>query len=374
MSKVESRVRLEINLNALRHNFAKIAEKVAPGKVVAVLKANAYGLGVRPIAEELAKAGCAGFGVAEACEALELTDLGLPVRILGNLLPYEIAPAIEAGVIVPVCDLESANAINESAKQQGCKVKVQIAIDCGMGRLGFRIENAFEEILKVSQLSNLELFGLFCHCPVAYLAHDDFTSMQIEDFKALLSSLEFAGLTFSEVHMAASDAINNFPETTQTPFNRVRAGINLYGYWDSKVAKTMDLQGVVSLKTKLSQVRVLPENATLGYGRTYQLRKETRIGTIAAGYADGLPLALSNRGYVLINGQLCPVLGRISMDYTTVLLDGVPDAKCGDEVVCIGTQGENSISLDEWAQLKGTHAYELLCSVGTRVERVYISE
>ena len=179
-------------------------------------------------------------------------------------------------------------------------------------------------------------------------------------------------MTFVERHMAASDAINNFPASTLAPFNMVRTGINLYGYCDNEVAHTMDLQGVVELKTRLAAVRKLPAEATIGYGRTYKLRKNTIVGTIAAGYADGLPLALSNRGYVLINGKFCPILGRLSMDYTTVLLDEVPEAKCGDEVVCIGTQGENSILLEEWAQLKGTHAYELLCSFGSRVKRIYV--
>jgi len=120
-------------------------------------------------------------------------------------------------------------------------------------------------------------------------------------------------------------------------------------------------------------VRVLAEGASIGYGRTHRLLKETRIGTIAAGYADGLPLALSNRGYVLVNGRLCPVLGRISMDYTTISLEDAPDARPGDEVVCFGRQGDRTITLEDWAQLKGTHAYELLCAIGTRVERSYLS-
>ncbi len=359
-------------MTGLRHNFDTIAKKVAPGKVVAVLKANAYGLGVKPIADLVAKhPDCAGFGVAEVREALELTGFKLPIRILGNLLPGEITPAVEANLIAPVCDLASAELLSAEAARQHKRIRVQIAVDTGMGRLGFRYENAFEQIMQVARIPNLDLFGLYCHCPVAYSKYDPFTEVQISRFKALLLRLSEAGISFAEVHMAASDAINNFAECSRAPFNRVRAGINMYGYCDNEVAHTMDLHGIVSLKTRLAQVRTLPAEATLGYGRTYKLRRESRIGTIAAGYADGLPLALSNRGYVLIGGQFCPVLGRISMDYTTVLLDNVPEAVCGDEVVCIGTQGENSITLEEWAQLKGTHAYELLCSVGSRVERIY---
>ncbi|MDD4816406.1 MAG: alanine racemase [Victivallaceae bacterium] len=371
MNKMESRVRLEVDLAKVRHNFETIAGRVAPGKVISVLKANAYGLGVRPIAGMLASCGSAGFAVAEVNEALELIDLGLPVRVLGNLLPAEIAPAVEAGLVCPVGDLEGATRLSAEAEKQRRNVRVQLAIDTGMGRLGILAANAVAAVEAIAKLPRLELYGIFCHCPVAYNKYDEFTVGQIVRFKALLSELADRGFSFKEIHMAASDAINNFPEAVRLPFNRVRAGINLYGYCDNEVAHTMDLRGVVTLKTRLAAVRTLPAGTTIGYGRTYALRKPTRVGTIAAGYADGLPLALSNRGYVLLNGAYCPVLGRLSMDYTTILLDHVPEAQCGDEVVCIGEQNGNSISLEEWAQLKGTHAYELLCSIGTRVERVY---
>lgn len=372
MNVQESRVRLEVSLTKLRHNFQTISDRVKPAGVIAVLKANAYGLGVRPIAELLAQCGAAGFGVAEVNEALELTRIGLPVRILGNLLPGEVEAAVANDIICPVCDLEGAERLNNEATKQNKKVRIQIAVDTGMGRLGFRYEHALPQILRLKNFPNLIPFGIFSHCPVAYSKYDNFTALQIERFKQLIASLQENGMTFVERHMAASDAINNFPTSTLDPFNMVRTGINLYGYCDNEVAHTMDLHGVVELKTRLAAIRHMPAEATIGYGRTYKLRKNTLVGTIAAGYADGLPLALSNRGYVLINGRFCPILGRLSMDYTTVLLDEVPDAKCGDEVVCIGSQGGNSISLEEWAQLKGTHAYELLCSFGTRVKRIYI--
>jgi len=311
--------------------------------------------------------------VAEVNEALDLADFGLPVRVLGNLLPAEVAPAVEANIVCPVCDLEGALLISSEAAKQHKTVRVQVGVDTGMGRLGIQYPNAVAKIARIAQVPNLELFGVICHCPVAYNKYDPFTELQIARFKTILQGLSELGVTFREVHMAASDALNNFPETRRFPFNRVRTGINLYGYCDNDVAHTMDLQGVLTLKTRLAMVRELPPGATIGYGRTYKLRKPSRIGTIAAGYADGLPLALSNRGFVLINGTLCPVVGRLSMDYTTVLLDHLPEAKCGDEAVCIGEQDGSSISLEEWAQLKGTHAYELLCSFGSRVERIYLN-
>ena len=144
----------------------------------------------------------------------------------------------------------------------------------------------------------------------------------------------------------------------------------MYGYYDNEVDQSMRLLSAIELKTRLDAVPRSSCRSSIGYGRMHRLARPTRVGTIAAGYADGLPLALSNRGYVLVNGVLCPVLGRISMDYTTISLDNAPDARPGDEVVCIGRQGDQFISLEDWAQLKGTHVYELLCSFGTRVHRL----
>ena len=371
MFEAECRVRLEVDLGKLKHNFETIAARVNPGKVIAVLKADAYGLGVRPIASLLAKCGVDGFGVAEVNEALELADFGLPVRILSALLPGETAPAIAAGIIVPIGSLEDAERISAEAVKQGKEARCQLVVDTGMGRVGFAPEVLLQNAERLAALPRLNIIGIITHCPVAYNKYDSFTAGQIDNFTGIITKLTACGFHFSEIHMAASDAINNFADSIKPPFNRVRAGINLYGYCDNDVAHTMDLRGVVTLKTRLAAVRTLEAGATLGYGRAHRLRCRTRVGTVAAGYADGLPLALSNRGYVLVGGQLCPILGRLSMDYTTISLDAVPEAQCGDEVVCIGTQGENSIALEEWAQLKGTHAYELLCSFGRRVKRVY---
>ncbi len=371
--KRESRVRLEVDLKKLSGNFTEVRRRVAPNGVMAVLKANAYGLGVLPVAEVVKTAGAACFGVAEINEAIELVPLGLPVQILGNLLPNEIEPAVEFGVVCPVNDLDMARKISAEAVRQGRTVTGALAIDTGMGRLGMPVAMAAKDILAMRGLPNLELTGIYSHFSNAYQRHDDYTLRQLGLFKALLIELEAEGMRFPFVHIAASDALNNFPETTGAPFTLCRTGINMYGYCDPEVRTAMHLQPVVELKTRLASVRTLAAGASLGYGRTHRLLKETRIGTIAAGYADGLPLALSNRGYVLVNGRYCPVLGRISMDYTMISLENVPDAQPGDEVVCFGRQGDLSIALEDWAQLKGTHAYELLCSIGTRVERSYLS-
>lgn len=368
---LESRVKLEVDLGKLSENFLEIRRRVAPARVAAVLKANAYGLGVLPVAETVRAAGAAMFGVAEINEAIELVPLGLPVQILGNLLPDEIAPAVEYGLICPLNDLEMARRISAEAVRQNRVVRGAVTVDSGMGRLGLQVAEAAPEILAMRGLPNLELHAIYSHFSTAYLRYDDYSLQQLARFKTLLAELAGAGLTFPEVHMAASDALNNFPESTRPPFTLARCGINMYGYYDNSVQQSMQLAPVVELKTRLAAVRTLRAGASIGYGRMHRLLRDTRVGTIAAGYADGLPLALSNRGYVLVRGRLCPVLGRISMDYTTISLDDVPEAVPGDEVVCFGRQGDRFLPLEEWVQLKGTHAYELLCSIGTRVRRVY---
>jgi alanine racemase len=179
-------------------------------------------------------------------------------------------------------------------------------------------------------------------------------------------------MKFRCIHIAASDAINNFPEAARAPFNWVRTGINLHGSFDPNGRRALEVEPVLTLKTRVAQVRKLPAGTTLGYGRTWKLKKDSLIATISAGYADGLPLALTNRGSVFIGGRRCPIVGRISMDYTTVDITGTKGVKSGDEVVCLGRCGDDSITPDDWARLKDTHAYDIICSLGTRVKRVFV--
>ena len=366
------RVWVEVNLATLCANYRKIADAVAPAHVMAVLKANAYGLGAQPIAAALAKAGVERFGVAEPYEALALTSLGLPVQILGSILPEELPAMVAAGVVLPVTDLPTARLIQAEGERQNRRVKVHFKIDTGMGRLGILLADALEVIRQAVRLPNLEAEGIYSHFPVAYRAGEAYTQRQIEGFLKLLNDLTAEGISLPLRHMANSDAINNFPHTARSPFNLVRTGINLHGSFDTEGRRVLQLQPVLSLKTRLTAVRRLAAGTAIGYGLTHRLARETPVGTISAGYADGLPLALSNRGYVLIRGVPCPVLGRISMDYTTVALDQLPEAAVGDEVVCLGGEGPVAISVEDWANLKGTHPYEIICSIGTRVERRYV--
>ena len=376
--EMKRRVTVEIDLDALVRNYRRIAAHVRPAKVLCVLKANAYGLGVAAYARALAKAGCTMFGVAEPYEAMELrrclADLGglerFDVQILSSILPDEIPAMVRAGVILPVIDFATAKLISAAAVRSKTVARVHFKLDTGMGRLGILAKDALGVMDEVSRLPALDCEGVFSHCPMAYDPKDPFTKRQIALFKGIVADAAKRGFRFRKVHMAASDAINNFPETAKRPFNVVRTGINLHGSFDPYGRKALKVEPVLTLRTRVAQVRELPAGTTLGYGRTWCLSAPTRVATISAGYADGLPLALTNRGFVFIGGKRCKIIGRISMDYTTVDVTGVDGVKPGDEVICFGSCGKDSITPDDWAELKGTHAYDIICTLGNRVQRI----
>ena len=383
---MERRVVVEIDLKALVRNYRKIAAHVKPAKVLCVLKANAYGLGVADYAKALASAGCTMFGVAEPYEALELLRVLAPagssvnsrkagateVQMLSSVLPDEVEPMVKAGVILPVIDVATAKLISAAAVKAKVVAKVHFKLDTGMGRLGILAKDALAVMREVKKLPNLDCEGVFSHFPMAYDPKDPFTKRQIKIFKSIVAAAEKEGFKFKKVHISASDGINNFPETAKKPFTVVRTGINLHGSFDPYGRKALKVEPVLSLKTRVAQVRELPAGTTLGYGRTWCLNAPTKVATISAGYADGLPLALTNRGFVFIGGKRCKIIGRISMDYTTVDVSGVPNVKPGDEVVCFGKCGKDSITPDDWAALKGTHAYDIICTLGNRVQRIAI--
>jgi alanine racemase len=360
---------LEVHLPAIRRNFLQIRKTVRPAQVMTVLKANAYGLGAVRVAETLVEAGADRLGVAELKEAAALVKrFRVPVHIIGGLLNTEIPDSVRLGVVCPVPDLATAQALSREAKKQGRKVRAHIKVDTGMGRLGIPHFRAFGEIAAITKLPGLVLEGLYSHFPNANNPMHAKSQQQLTLFRNLLGELEAAGIRFPLVHMANSDGINNYPESY---FNLVRTGINLYGVFDLSGLRSYPLSHSLSLRTNLIAKRLLPAGYTIGYGCTHTLFKDTWVGTVPAGYADGVPLAASNSGRVLIRGQACNIIGRVSMDYLTVDLNGCPNAKVGDPVVLVGKSGRETITIEDWARIKQTHPYDIICSLGNRVERVY---
>ncbi len=367
-----SRIWLEIDLEKIRQNYLRVSDAVAPCDVMPVLKANAYGTGVENIACALAAAGARRFGVADLNEALNLADVGYQPQILGAVLPEEIPAAIAAKITLPITDIHSAREISRQATAGNTSARCQILIDSGMGRLGILLPKAAKEILDIAKMPSLELEGIYSHFPVANYPENNFTRQQIENFVKLIRQLNRNGLSFARIHIANSDGINNFPAAAKPPFNQVRCGINLYGAFDISGGRAYKLHAALSLKSRLAQVRRLPAGMAIGYGHTYRLLRPTMVGTVPAGYDDGLPVALSNRGYALIRNRPCPIIGRVSMDYCTVALDPAPEAQVGDEVVLLGGRDSTTITVQDWAELKGSNTYDIICSFGSRVRRVYV--
>ena len=370
ISCVRPRVWVEINQQKLRTNFKKICSRVAPLNVLAVLKANAYGLGMEEVASNLVEAGAHAIGVAELREALSVKKFGVPVHILGGLIPEEVEQVIQEDIVAPVTDLSMAKLLSEEALRQNKQVKCHILLDTGMGRLGLTGDYK-DVILRILKLPGLQCDGIYSHFPYAY-GDCEFSRKQLCTVGCLLSELKKEGITFKYVHISNSDGINNIPAASKHPFNMVRTGINLYGVYDLSGNRGLELQPVLTLKSRLVAVRELQSGTTIGYGLSCKLPRKTKVGTVSVGYADGMPLALSNCGYVLVNGNQCPILGRVSMDYITISLENVAEAQPGDEVVCIGAGGEYEITVEQWAQQKGSHPYDIICSIGNRVVRKYI--
>lgn len=366
-----ARIRLEIRRAAIRRNFTRIAKAVKPAQVMAVLKADAYGLGMLPVAALLAEAGAERFGVAEAGEAVALQKKfpRVPVHVLSGLLEHEIAPCVRHGIICPVSDEAVARALSREAVRQRKTVTVHLKVDTGMGRLGIPHATAFAAIRRIAKLPGLKLDGICSHFASANLPRNGQSREQIRRFKTLLAELKRVGIVFPLVHMANSDGINNFPDAW---FNLVRTGINLYGVFDLQGNRAYHLVPSLTLSSTLMQRRLLPAGSTIGYGGTHTLFRDTWVGTIPAGYADGVPLAASNSGRVLIRGHECPVIGRVSMDYITVDLTACKNARVGDKVILVGKSGRKEFTIEDWARIKQTHPYDIICSLGQRVERVYV--
>ena len=369
---MKHRVRLEINLTQLAENFKYLVSRVSPCRALGVVKADAYGLGAKIIAKTLVDNGAAALGVADVKEAIEVSNLGVPVEILGTLFPEEIPTALEYDFHMPIASVEQAKLISNAAVKLNKVAICHVKIDTGMGRLGMVANEAVKMVEEIADLPNLKLRGIYSHCARASIVDDQATFTQFERFKLVLNTLKDKGITFEDIHMAASDAILNYKDIAGiAPFTLVRCGIAMYGFGiEEKWNK--ELKPVASLIARLISIRPMVAGSTIGYGSTCVLDKDTIEGTIGGGYADGIPLALSNKGRVLVNGKVCPVLGRVSMDYTTISLNDVVDAKIGDDVIIFGKDKDNTILMQELADFKGTHCHEILCSITNRVERVYV--
>lgn len=369
--KLSRRCWAEVSLDALRGNLAWIRHRVGPRvKIMTVVKADAYGHGLKQIAALLMQSGTDIFGVANLAEAHAIRSVGRgwPVLMLGACLPDEVESAVRDDVRPTLSSLDEAQAFSTAAVKLRRTVPVHVKVDTGMGRLGIASVQAAELVQRIVKLPGLVLEGLYTHYATA---EDDaaFSRTQAARFDRVLAGLGSRRLRPRLVHANNSAALLSQPTTT---FNLVRPGLLVYGIAPGSSASfNQHLCPALSFKCRVSLVKEIPKGASVSYGRAFIAPRRMRAATITAGYGDGFPRAASGRAQVLIHGRRCRVLGRVTMDQTLVDVSRVTGPAAGDDVALIGRQGEEEITASELAAWCGTIPWEILTGITARVPRVY---
>lgn len=366
---------IEVDLAALRANFAEIKRVAGDTPVAAVVKANAYGHGAVPVARELLAAGAARLAVATMGEAIELRAAGIaaPIMLLGlTLSDTEAAMAVKYDIITPVCSFDGALRLAQAAAVQGKAAQVQLVLDTGMGRIGFAgTDDDVAEAVRIAGLPNVQVVGMFSHFATADEADKTYAGVQAANFADFAAKLLAAGMQLPCKTLANSAALM---ELAAVHYDMVRAGIILYGYYPSaEVDKSiLTLKPVLSVKAQLTWVKKVPAGTAISYGRTHITSAPAQIATIPVGYADGWNRLQTNNGCVLVGGKRASIVGRVCMDQFMVDVTGI-NAKVGDEAVLIGRQGDEVITADEVAARYGTISYEVTSALLPRLPRKYIN-
>ena len=360
----------EIDHRNLKSNFLKIkAELSSKTRILAVVKANAYGHGLIPVSRTLSRLGAKFLGVTSIEESLALQSAGIrtPSLILANIFPFSnLEVAVRKGIRVSAASVESALECEKYARRLKKKVYVHAKIDSGMGRIGVNARNAAAFIEKIRSLRSVVLEGIYTHFSSAY--EDPATTQnQIRLFTDLTDNLSARGFEIPYVHDANSGGIFLYPEAH---FSLVRPGISLYGVWPAPIQRDLGLNPVLSWKSRIIYLKSVPAGTPVSYAGTFRTRRPSFIATAAFGYADGFRRAFSNKAQVLVGGKRVPVVGRVTMDMTMLDVTDVPDVKVGDEVVILGRQGDAVLPVEELARWADTSPYEILCGIASRVPRV----
>lgn len=362
---------LEIDLDVLVKNVELIRSELAKDvRVLLTVKADAYGHGavqVARAAEHLVDR----FGVATVDEAIELANAGIEKKllILSPILRREIPVVVERGFAATVVSYEFAKAMSEHASKKKTTAEVHVEVDTGMGRAGVLPAEVDDLVREVTRLRALRLGGLFTHFPVSD-TDPAFTRHQVETFRGVAERLGHAGTSIPIRHSANSAAIPTVPESHM---EMVRPGLLVYGHHPAGMETRLPVQPVMRWKCRLIQVREVPAGTPVSYGGTYRTTRPTTMGVLPVGYGHGYPFRLSNRGAVIVGGRRVPVIGRVTMDMTMVdLTDVDPPPQAGDEVVLMGRQHAEVITVDDIAGWAGTISYEVLCGISKRVSRTYL--
>lgn len=361
-----------IDLTAFRENLAVARAIAGSAQIWPVLKANAYGHGARRLALACADEGVERIGVGDSSEALELREAGVrvPLLVLGTVIDAELPALLRHQIEVGVHSEGRARALGAFAREQDQQLGVHLKIDTGMTRLGVLPEAALRVARTIADEPGLALRGVMTHFAAREGMHDPRTTEQQALFQRAVDEIRAHGIQVPAVHGANSAALFS---GLQPLGDAVRPGIALFGILPPQLASQAELRAVLSLHAQIVFLKDIPEGQPVGYGGQWVSHRATRLATIPMGYADGIPYRLgsSGRGAVLVRGRRCPIVGAVSMDYCTIDVGHVPGVEVGDTVTLIGQDGEERLGAQEVADAAGTIPYEITCSIGARVQRVY---
>ena len=368
------KTRAVVDLTKIKSNIEYLRSKISPStRFLAVIKANAYGHGLLPVAKYLQRTKAADyFGIAIPEEGLILRKNGinLPILILGPSDPVDYDDIIQYDLIPTVFSRDAVIQIQKSAENLNKTCRIHLKVDSGMNRIGFKDVGMFRECVEtIINSPNVILDGIFTHFAVSEETDSDFTEKQVACFSKYVDIIHSLGLQ-PLVHCANSGAIQNFPEYQ---YDMVRGGISIYGYHPlGKAANDRNLKPALTWKTEISHLKTIHEGESVSYGRHFIAAKDTMVATIPVGYGDGYKRCLSNLSFVLIHGVKVPVIGNVCMDQLMADVSAVEHPQIGDEVILIGHQGNSVINADDLSELADTISYEILLSINDRVPRDYI--
>ncbi len=357
-----------IDLDAIAHNLTELKKKIKKGVLsLAIVKADAYGHGAVGVAKAI-QDDVDYFGIAELGEAVELREAGVnkPILVLSYTSPYQYETLVKHELTQTIFNYDDAVALSQAAVKLNKIARVHIAVDTGMSRIGFFCNaESVETVKRINDLPNIYIEGIFSHYACADCVERETTNKQTQVFKDFITQLENRGMYIPIKHLCNSAGILSVDEQ----FDMVRLGIVMYGLYPDECVNdgSINLKPAMKIVSHVSHVKEVPEGSGVSYGHTYFTDKPTRIATVCIGYADGYSRSLSNKGRVLINGEYAPVIGRVCMDQLMVDVTSLSSVEVGDEVVVLGTDGDNSITAEDIAKLTDTINYEVVCQFQKRV-------
>lgn len=364
---------MAVNLDNIQKNVRSVMKRLGDIKIMGIVKADAYGHGAVEVAEALLETGVTELGVATVGEAIELRKSGIscPVLILGQIFNEDIPLAVEYGIDTTISHIDNARELSAEAKRQGKTAGVYIKIDTGMGRIGFQPDDdGFESIKSIFELDGLNILGAFTHFACADCSDKTSANVQRDKFLSFTDKIIAAGYPLPIRHMYNSAASM---ELSGYAGDMVRLGIMMYGLYPSEeINRGYKLYPAMELKSSISFIKDVDKGFTVSYGSTFTAERATKIATVPVGYADGYPRYLSNNGEVIIKGIRCPIIGRVCMDQFMVDISAVPNAAVGDGVTLIGTDGNETITVEDLSDPVYRFNYEFSCLISKRVPRVYI--